>query len=75
MGLLAPMISSLTLFPKGSSYMLARTLIMVPHTGGNQEGDNTSNIYIMSSHIDIATRSHDYGESGSSKARFAFDAS
>jgi len=30
---------------------------------------------MMSSHIDITTRSHDYGESKSSRAKFSFDAS
>jgi len=38
-------------------------------TGGKQEGKNPSNVYMTSSHVDIATISHDYGELESSKAK------
>ncbi len=36
---------------------------------GNQEGENSSNVYMMGSHIDVATRAHDYGEIETSKAK------
>jgi len=39
--------------------------------GGNQEGKNPSNAYMMSTHVNVATRSHDYGEPKSFKANTA----
>ena len=38
-------------------------------TWGNQEGENSSNVYMMSAHVDVSTRSHDYGESKSYEAK------
>ena len=38
-------------------------------SGGNREGENPSNIYMMSAHADITTRSHDHGEAKSLKAK------
>jgi len=35
--------------------------------GGNEEGDNSSNVFMMGSHINVATRSRDYGEAETSK--------
>lgn len=32
-------------------------------TRGNQDGEFTSNVYMVRSHVDVATRSHDYGVS------------
>jgi len=44
-------------------------------TRGNQEGENPSNVYMMSSHVDIPTWSRDYGELESSKAKSTLDVS
>lgn len=43
--------------------------------GGNSEGENPSNVYMMRSQIEVSTRSCDYGEPESSKAKTTPDVS
>ena len=34
---------------------------------GNQEGEKSSNVFMMGSNVDVATRSRDYGEAETTK--------
>ena len=56
-------------FPQGQQLVVGANQNTGASSGGTQEGETPSNIYIMSSHVDIATRSHDYGEDESLKAK------
>ena len=60
-------------FPQGQQLLAGENPNTGAPSGGNQEGENTSNIYMMSAHVDIAMRSRDYGEAESSKAKGALD--
>ena len=56
-------------FPQGKKLVVGANQNTGAPSGGTQEGETTSNIYMMSAHAIIATRSHDYGEAESSKAK------
>ncbi len=54
-------------FPQGQQLLASANSNLGNSVGGNQEGDNSSNVFMMGSHINVATRSHDYGEVEASK--------
>lgn len=58
-------------FPQGQQLLAGANANTGAPTGGNQEGENSSNVYMMSAHDDIATKSSAYGEYESSKAKGA----
>ena len=60
-------------FPQGQHLVVGANQNIGASSGGTQEGETLSNIYMMSSHADIATRSRDYGEAEASKAKGAPD--
>ena len=61
-------------FPQGQQLVVDANQNPGASSGGTQEGDIPSNIFMMSAHADIATRSHDYGGEESSKAKDVIDA-
>ena len=61
-------------FPQGQQLVVAANQNTGASSGGAQEGETPSNIYMMSDHADITTRSRDYGEDESLKAKGAPDA-
>ena len=48
-------------FPQGKQSVVGANQNPGASSGGTQEGEIPSNIFMMSSHVDIATRSRDYG--------------
>ena len=60
-------------FPQGQQLVVGANQNTGASSGGTQEGETPSNIYMMSAHADIATRSYDYSEDESSKAKGAPD--
>ena len=60
-------------FPQGKHLVVGTNKNTRAPSGGTQEGETPSNIYMMSAHADITTRSHDYGAAESSKAKGAPD--
>lgn len=60
-------------FPQGQQLIVGTNENIGASFGGIQEGENTSNIYRMSSHVDISMFSRDYGEVESSKAKGTTD--
>ena len=61
-------------FPQGQQLVVGANQNLGASCGGTQEGEIPSNIFMMSAHIDIAKRSHDYGGEESSKAKDIPDA-
>ena len=53
-------------FPQGKQLVVGANQNTGTSSRGTQEGETPSNIYMMSAHTDIATRSRDYGEDESS---------
>ena len=49
-------------FPQGKQLVVGANQNTGASSGGTQEGEIPSNIYMMSAHVDVATRSYDYGE-------------
>ena len=62
------------LFPQGQQLVVGTNQNPGASSGGTQEGEIPSNIFMMSAHADIATRSRDYGGEESSKAKEITDA-
>lgn len=56
-------------FPQGKQLLSGANSNAGTSTRGNQEGENLSNVYMMSSHIDVAMRACDYGELEIAKAK------
>ena len=61
-------------FPQGQQLVVGMNQNTGASPGGTQEGEIPSNIFMMSAHVDVATRSREYGEEESSKAKGAPDA-
>ena len=61
-------------FPQGQQLVVGANQNPGASSGGTQEGEIPSNIFMMSAHVDVATRARDYGEEDSSKAKGAPDA-
>ena len=61
-------------FPQGQQLFVGANQNPGASSGGTQEGEIPSNIFMMSAHADIATRSRDYGGEESSKAKDIPDA-
>ena len=61
-------------FPQGQQLVVGANQNPGASSGGTQEGEIPSNIFMMSAHADIATRSRDYGGEESSKAKDVPDA-
>jgi len=57
-------------FPQGQQLLVDANSNVGTSAGGNQEGENSSNVYMMNSHVDVATRARDYGETETSKAKY-----
>ena len=60
-------------FPQGQQMLASANANTGTPMGGNHEGENPSNVYIMISHVDVATISNDYAELESFKAKVAPD--
>ena len=56
-------------FPQGQQLVAGANQNTGASSRGTQEGETLSNIYMMSAHADITTRSRDYGTAESSKAK------
>lgn len=54
-------------FPQGKHLLIGTSSNPGTSTRGNQEGDKSSNVFMMGSHNNVATWSHDYGEGETSK--------
>ena len=63
-----------TPFPQGQQLVVGANQNPGASSGGTQEGEIPSNIFMMSAHVDIATRSRDYGGEESLKAKDVPDA-
>ena len=61
-------------FPQGQQLVVGANQSTGASSGGTQEGEIPSNIYMMSAHVDVTMRARDYGEEESSKAKGAPDA-
>ena len=61
-------------FPQGQQLVVSANQNPRASSGGTQEGEIPSNIYMMSAHVDVTTRSRDYGGQESSKAKDIPDA-
>ena len=61
-------------FPQGQQLVVGANQNPGASSGSTQEGEIPSNIFMMSAHTDIATRSRDYGGEESSKAKDTPDA-
>ena len=61
-------------FPQGQQLVVCTNQNPGASSGGTQEGEIPSNIFMMSAHADIATRSRDYGREESSKSKEFLDA-
>ena len=61
-------------FPQGKQLVVGANQNPGASSRGTQEGEIPSNIFMMSAHADIATRSRDYGGEESSKAKEVPDA-
>ena len=61
-------------FPQGQKLVVGANQNPGASSGGTQEGEIPSNIFMMSAHVDVATRSRDYGGEESSKAKEVPDA-
>lgn len=49
-------------FPQGKQLLAGMNASTRTHTGGNQDGESTLNVYMVKYHVDISIRAHDYGE-------------
>ena len=54
-------------FPQGQQLLAGASSNPGTSARGNQEGEKSSNVFMMGSNIDVATRSRDYGEAETSK--------
>ena len=61
-------------FPQGQQLVVGANQNPGASSGGAQEGEIPSNIFMMSAHVDVATRSRDYGGEESSRAKEVPDA-
>lgn len=57
-------------FCQGEQFLAGANSNLGTSARGNQEGDNSSNVFMMGSHINVATRSCDYGEAETSKDKY-----
>ena len=58
-------------FPQRQQLLAGTSSNLGTSTGGNQEGEKPSNVFMMGSNVHVATRSHDYGEAKTSKDKTA----
>ena len=56
-------------FPQGQQLLAGTSSNHGTSVGGNKEGDKSSNVFMMGSHTNVATRSRDYGEGETSKGK------
>ena len=54
-------------FPQGHQLLASASSNPGTSAGGNQEGEKSSNVFMMGSNVHVATRSCDYGEAKTSK--------
>ena len=54
-------------FPQGQQLLAGVSSNPGTSAGGNQEGEKSSNVFMMGSHANVATWSRDYGEGKTSK--------
>ncbi len=58
-------------FPQGQQLLAGASSNPGTSAGGNQEGEKSSNVFMMGSNVHVATRSRDYGEAKTSKEKTA----
>lgn len=58
-------------FPQGQQLLARASSNPGTSSGGSQEGEKSSNVFMMGSNVHVATRSRDYGEAETSKDKTA----
>ena len=58
-------------FPQGQQLLAGASSNLGTSSGGSQEGEKSSKVFMMGSNVHVATRSRDYGEAKTSKEKTA----
>ena len=60
-------------FPQGKKLLIGANSNPRTSTRGNQEGEKSSNVFMMGSNVHVATHSRDYGEAETSKDKVSLE--